>query len=152
MPICHERSSESQHVQVDLRAVERAVALVHGVREAAALERLRERRLGDVPFLVGAELVLRARRELDQDLQPELVVDRVAEVEAAEDLVLDLLGRAEDVRVVLREHAHAQQAVQRAGQLVAVQDAGLGEAQRQLAVAVARRPSRAPRARGSSSA
>ena len=125
-----------EHVQVDLRPVEGAVALVHDVLEPAPLERGGEGRLGDVPLLVGAELVLRPRRELDLDLEPELVVDRVAELEAAEHLVLDLLGRAEDVRVVLREHPHAQQAVERAGQLVAVQHARLGHPQRQLAVAV----------------
>ena len=100
------------------------------------LERGGERRLGDVPLLVGADPVLGPRRELDLDLEPELVVDRVAEVEAAGDLVLDLLGGAEDVRVVLREHPHAQEPVEGAGQLVAVQDAGLGHPQRQLAVAV----------------
>ncbi len=43
---------------------------------------------------------------------------------------------AEDVRVVLREAAHAQQAVQRAGRLVAMHDAELGEAQRQVAIAL----------------
>ena len=52
----------------------------------------------------------------------------------AEHLVLDLLLGAEDVRVVLDEVPHAQQAVQRAARLVAVQVAGLGVAQRQLAV------------------
>jgi hypothetical protein len=40
------------------------------------------------------------------------------------------------VRVVLREVAHAQQAVQRAGRLVAVHLAELGHADRQVAVAL----------------
>ena len=52
------------------------------------------------------------------------------------DLVLNLLGGAEDVGVVLGEVAHAEEAVQHAGELVAVDQAELGHAQRQVAVAV----------------
>ena len=50
------------------------------------------------------------------------------------DLVLDLVGADVDVRVVGDEVAHARQAGQDARQLVAVQHAVLGQAQRQLAV------------------
>ena len=51
-----------------------------------------------------------------------------------EDLFFELLGGAVDVRVVLREVAHAEQAVQHAAHLVAVHAAELGHAQRQVAV------------------
>ena len=60
--------------------------------------------------------------------KPNMLVDGEAEVQAASDLVLDLVLGAEDVGVVLDEVAHAQQAVQRAARLVAVQEAGLGVA------------------------
>ena len=50
------------------------------------------------------------------------------------DLVLDLLRSAEDVGVVLRDVADAQQAVQRAARLVAVHEPRLGVADRQVAV------------------
>ena len=53
----------------------------------------------------------------------------------AADLVLELLGRAVDVGVVLGEVAHAEEAVQHAAHLVAVHLAQLGHAQRQVAVA-----------------
>ena len=56
------------------------------------------------------------------------------EVEDPQDLGLDLLGRAEDVGVVLGEAAHAEQAVQGAAALVAVDGAELGPAQGQVAV------------------
>ena len=49
--------------------------------------------------------------------------------------LLELLGGDEQVRVVLREAAHAGEAVQRARQLVAVHRAVLGEPHRQVAVA-----------------
>ena len=57
------------------------------------------------------------------------------EVEHAAHLVLELLGGAVDVGVVLGEVAHAEEPVQHAGELVAVHLAELGDAQRQVAVA-----------------
>ena len=57
------------------------------------------------------------------------------EVEHAQDLVLELVGAAEDVRVVLGEAAHAHEAVQHARALEAVDGAELGVAEGQLAVA-----------------
>ena len=47
----------------------------------------------------------------------------------------DLLRRAENMRIVLREGAHPHEPVQRARGLIAMHLAELGEAQRQLAVA-----------------
>ena len=46
----------------------------------------------------------------------------------------ELILGAEDMRVVLREGAHAHHAMQRARRLVAMHDAELGETQRQLAI------------------
>ena len=56
-------------------------------------------------------------------------------IDARLDLRFDLLRHAEDVRVILREAAHAQQAVQHARALVAIHGAQLGQAHRQLAIA-----------------
>ena len=57
------------------------------------------------------------------------------ELQAVDDFVFDLLRRAEDVGVVLGEAAHADQAVQHAGALVAVDRAQLAQPHRQVAVA-----------------
>lgn len=55
------------------------------------------------------------RSELDLDvLESEILVDRQDQVVHRETFVRDLLLRDEDVRVVLREAAHAHQAVHRA--------------------------------------
>ena len=140
------------HVQVDLRAVERAVAFVERVLETAPLERRAQRALGEVPLLVGPEPVLGAGRQLEARLELEEVVDELRIVEAAEDLVLDLLAGAEDVRVVLGDVPDPGEPVQGAGALVAVQRRRLGVAQRQLAVAAQLVARRAACARGSSSA
>ena len=124
-------------MHVDLRPVERAVAGVELVVEARGRRaRLSSARLGVIPQRVVADPLLGARRELEPHLEAEHPVDLEAELQAAGDLVVDLLLGAEDVRVVLCELAHAQEAVQRARGLVAVQQAGLVVADRQVAVGV----------------
>src|SRR5256886_17276780 len=50
---------------VDLRAVERATALVEPVGQAAPLERLLERALRLIPRRIGAELLGRSRRQIE---------------------------------------------------------------------------------------
>ena len=123
-------------VEVDLRAVERAVALVDGVVQTQLLQRALQAVGRGLPVLVGAHGVLRAGGQLDEVLEAELGVDLVDQVHDVGDLVGDLVGAHEDVRVVLGEAAHAEQAVQRAAQLVAVHQTQLAHAQRQLAVGV----------------
>ena len=100
-------------MQVDLRPVERAVAGVDRVLEPAAVERRLQRALGEVPLLLGAELVVGPGRELEARLELEQVVDELGVVEAAEDLLLDLLAGAEEVRVVLGDVLDPGQPVQR---------------------------------------
>ena len=140
------------HVQVDLGRVERALALGDLVVDAPLGQRLGELALGVVPELVAAQAVVGSRRELRAHLEAEERVEVVGEVQAALDLVEDLVLGAEDVGVVLDEVADAQQAVQRAAGLAAVQQARLGAAERQVAVAPALQPEELRVARGSSSA
>ena len=74
--------------------------------------------------------------KLDLIRQTEERVDLVKKLRNADDLVLYLILGKEDVRVVLREAAYAEHAVQRAGQLMAVDDAQLAVAQGQLLIGV----------------
>src|SRR4029453_13108515 len=99
------------------------------------IERRPKRGLREVPLLVLAEPVVGSRRELEARLHPEQVVEVRGVVEAAEDLVLDLLARAEDVRIVLRDVTDAQETVERPRRLVAVERRRLGVAERQVAIA-----------------
>ena len=66
--------------------------------------------------------------------KPKVLRTDFGEVDAGFDLVFDLLGGAEDVGVVLREAADAEQAVHGAGALVAVDVAEFGVALREVAV------------------
>ena len=152
MPSCHERCEHVGDVEVDLRPVERALPRADEVLDLVPLERLDELALGEVPLLVGAELVVGPRRELGPRLDPEEAVEVAEVVEAAVELGVDLLLRAEDVRVVLRHVADAREPVQRPGELVAVERRRLGVAQRQLAVAPQLAAEQEHVARGSSSA
>ena len=76
----------------------------------------------------------------------------IANCEAVHDFVLDLLRRAEDVRVVLREAADAKQAVHHAGALVAIDGAELAQPHRQVAIAALAVARRSGCGTGSSSA
>ncbi len=95
--------------------------------------------LGEVPVFVATDVFLLvfgvAERDLSLEvLEVESLEDVEDDVHHLEELVLDLVGSAEDVGVVLRKAAHAGQAVELAALLVAVDGAELGKAQGQVAV------------------
>ena len=127
------------HVEVDLGPVEGAVAGVDArSRGPGASSASASAFSACSQVSVGADRLLRAGRELEAhvgeaELRVELV-DRLADVDH---LVLDLLGHAVDVGVVLGEGADAEEAMQDAGALEARDVAVLGEPQRQVAVGVA---------------
>mmetsp|Transcript_36162 Transcript_36162/g.70286 ORF Transcript_36162/g.70286 Transcript_36162/m.70286 type:complete len:649 (+) Transcript_36162:65-2011(+) len=125
-------------LDVDLRPVERAVSRVelplHLVLRAEALQALAQLLLGLVPHLDVADVLVRARGELQVEREAHGVVHVLHELERALDLGEDLVLRAEDVRVVLLEPPDAREARERAGGLVAVQHAEVGEAHREVLV------------------
>ena len=104
---------------------------------ADALEYIRHHRFGVIPRRVRAHPLFGARRELHRQIavETEIGIGRKDQFVDLEALVGELLLGAEDVRVVLREAAHAHQAVHGARRLVAMDHAELGEPQRQVAVA-----------------
>ena len=91
----------------DLRAVERAAALVDHELEAGCLADRAERFGRLVPLLVGADrLARRLRRQLEVEVVEAVVAQqREHELERGRHLGDRLLARAEDVRVVLGEAA-----------------------------------------------
>mmetsp|Transcript_26265 Transcript_26265/g.66878 ORF Transcript_26265/g.66878 Transcript_26265/m.66878 type:complete len:389 (+) Transcript_26265:617-1783(+) len=124
------------HRDVDLGAVERAVGLVDGPGPAGGVERVGERGLRLVPLLQLAQVRLGARGQRHGVVEPKHAVHLAQELEEALHLGHDLVGAAEDVRVVLREAAHAEQAVHGARPLVPVHRAQLSHADGQVAVRV----------------
>ena len=98
----------------------------------------RHHALGVIPHLVGADALLRPGRELYREfaVEAEIGIGRQDQLVDLEALVGELRLGAEHVRVVLGKAAHAHQAVHRARRLVAMHHAELGQAQRQVAVAL----------------
>ena len=124
-----------QH-ELELRAVEGALARVQRVVEA---RRPRTALLSAPSALsqissLPARLAGRSENLTAISVKAEVRVDALEQVAERDRLRVDLVLGAEDVRVVLRERAHAHQAVQRARGLVAVAGAELGHAQRQVAI------------------
>ena len=122
-------------LDVDLGAVKRAAALVDVVAPPLLGERLDERALRALPNLGTAHALLRLGAEVHLKVrEAELAQDVLGQVQHAQDLVRDLIGQAEDVRVVLREPAHAEQPVHRAAPLVAVHGSHLRPADGQVSI------------------
>ncbi|MOA19847.1 hypothetical protein D3C78_1402540 [compost metagenome] len=123
--------------ELDLRTVEGTFARLQLPRQTGVVQRGLQRSLGAIPQVVGADALLRAGRQLELDiLETEVGVDVQGQLDEGGGLVLHLPFGAEDVGIVLHEAAHAHDAMQRTGRLVAVAGAELGQAQRQLAVAL----------------
>lgn len=121
-------------VEIDLGAVESAVALVDLVVHVQLLQSGAQALLGARPVLVRTHGVLGAGGKLNVVLKAKLLVHGVDEVDHAHDLVGQLVGTHKQVGVVLVKAAHAEQAVQGAAQLVAVHQANLAGADGQLAI------------------
>ena len=92
------------------------------------------------PFFGRAGVILRTRRVAAGELhfvaiETENAQHFPGEFDAVLHFLFDLLRHAENVRVVLGEAAHAQQAVQHARALVAIDGAQLSQPHGQLAIA-----------------
>ena len=128
-------------LDVDLRPVERGFVGHHFHFDVETLGGVLERVFGDLPLL-GRAVVFAAQAVVPGGKLGFIFVETESgeridgELKAVHDFVFDLLGCAEDVRVILREAAHAEQAVEHAGALIAVDRAQLAQAHRQIAVAV----------------
>src|SRR5256884_4586243 len=123
-----------QNVDVYFGPVERSVARVEVIREPIRLQRVVQGPLGRLPLLVRPHRFRRPRRELEEGVEREGLVPVANQFEKLPDLVLELIGAAVDVRIVLRELPHAEETRQRARALVPVQPGLSGQAQREVAV------------------
>ena len=126
-------------VDVQLRAVEGGLADLLGEVDAELGQHLAQRALGVIPHgvvLVVLLLVGRVAQREDAAVvrDAEVAVDVEDQIADRGDLVLDLLGHAEEVGVVLAEVAAALDALERAGGLIAEVVRDLADAQGQLAV------------------
>src|SRR5215472_5114882 len=109
LPVAADRIA---HLDVELRAVERAAAFVHLIRKAGVLARLLDRVRGTLPRCFVTERFLRPRR--DEELivgESERAKDCERGVGSALEFAEQLIGRAEKMCVVLREAADPHEPV-----------------------------------------
>ena len=123
--------------KLQLRAVERALPRVQSVFKASGLHGGLQGRLSAVPGLVRTGPLGGPVRELHMDaLEPEVRIDFAEQVAERHCLAVDLVWRAENVRVVLRERTYTHEPMQSATGLVAVARAELRHTQGQVAIAL----------------
>ena len=113
----------------DLGAVKRALARQGFPRHALRIQSIRQRLFGDVPGLIGANPLGRPRRQLVNNVvKTEVAINVDQQVDEIRDLGLNLRLGAENMTVVLRETAHAHDAVQGARRFIAMAGAELAVA------------------------
>src|SRR6266571_1261423 len=127
-------------LDVDLGAVEGGFALHFLERDVHALHGVGERGGGAAPVFGFTGVIFGVRGipigELDFEfVEAKIFHDGVGEIDAGFDFRFDLRGHAENVRVVLRESADAEQAVKHAAAFVAIDGAELGEAHGKITIA-----------------
>ncbi|EKD61350.1 MAG: hypothetical protein ACD_54C00275G0001 [uncultured bacterium] len=121
--------------EIELRAVERAIALVDLVGQFQPLNRGFQRVFGLVPHLVRAHAHIRAGGKLDVKLlKAKVFVDRRQQRDEVGAFLLDLIFGAEDMRVILHETTHPHQPVHGTRRFVAVARAEFRQTQGQVAV------------------
>ena len=122
------------NVEVQLRPVERAVALVDNEVLAHAGDGLLQNFLVGLPLLHGADVVFGHGGQLYGVFQAKHVVHLVEQADNVLNFALHLLPGHEDVGIVLGEAPDAEQAVERAGQLMTVHQTQFAHPQGQIAV------------------
>ena len=123
--------------ELQLGSVEGPLARIEAPFLARCLECSHECGFRLVPYRVLSDPFFRAVGELDADvLEAEVPVDVENQMRDLHALLGDLFPGAEDMCVVLSERAHAHQAVERAGGLVAVHLAKLRKVHREVPVAL----------------
>ncbi len=126
-------------LDVDLRPVERGLALDRLVRQPGGVEDIGQQGGGALPHLRrGDVLSARARQREPEAGRPdaERPVRPADHVQRGPRLVADLVRGAEDVGVVQLDGPHPGQPAEHPGELGAVHAAQLGHPQRQFAVTV----------------
>ena len=106
--------------------------------QALLLTSLDDGALGLFPYLIASHIFLLVigvtQRNLSLIVETEYTEDKRDDVHHAQELLLQLVGRAEQVSIVLRETAHARQSVQLTTLLIAVNGTELGIADRKVTV------------------
>ena len=128
-------TAEAVHqMEVDLRAVESAVAFVDTEGKLQRVQCVTKAVLRGRPFLIRAHGILGPGGKLHAVGEAKELVHAVDDLDDIPDFVLDLVLGDVGMGIILGKAAHPHKAVQLAGLFVPVHDAGLREPERQVSV------------------
>lgn len=112
-------------VEVNLGAVECAVAFIDDVIHSHVLKGLLQTVCCHLPILVGTHGILRSGGQLYEILEAELAVNLVNQLCYALDFILDLVVSHKDMGIILREAAHTHQSMKLSALFMAVNQSQL---------------------------
>ena len=121
-------------VEVDLRAIERTVALVYDVGQFKFVQSLSQRVGGVFPILFRADAVVGAGGKFHVILETEQAVNLVDQTDNAFDFGGYLLGRHINVRVVLSETTNSHKSVELPRTLVTMNESEFAYSHREILI------------------
>ena len=112
-------------VEVNLRTIERAVALVYNIIKAHVLQRLPQAVCSHLPILVRTHGILGPGGQLHKILKAKLCIHFINQFCYALNLILNLVVPHKDMGIILGKTAHAHQTVELSAFLMAVNQSQL---------------------------
>ena len=129
------RSAEAVgQMEVNLRTVERTVALVDHVLNAHRLKCVTKALLSALPILIRTHRILWARRELNAVWEAKLCIVSSDEVRCIRDLLSNLIRADKEVCVVLSKLTNTEQTVQGTLHLITVIKTSLSQLHRKIPI------------------
>ena len=121
---------------IDLGSVERTITVIEGPGHTTGVESLLEGCLRLIPQIIASQTVLGPGRQLQLESESKDGVHVLEEVEHVLDLTGDLLGRAENVTVILLEASNSDKSAKGTRDLISVKHAKISVTKRQVTIAV----------------
>ena len=121
-------------MEVNLRTVESAIALVDHVLNAHRLKCITQALLGALPILIRTHRILWARRKLNAVWEAKLCIVSSDEVRCIRDLLSNLIRADKEVCIVLSKLTDTEQTVQSTLHLITVIKTSLSQLHRKIPI------------------
>ena len=121
-------------MEVNLRTVERTVALINNILNAHRLKCVAQALLSALPILVRTHRILWARRKLNAIWEAKLCIVSGNEVRCIRDLLSNLIRTNEEVCIVLSKLTNTEQTVQSTLHLITMIKTSLSQLHRKISI------------------
>lgn len=115
-----------EKLEVYFWSVECSITVVNFVLPSEFIKGTFELRFSQIPILDPAQVLLRPGGKFNLVLEPEYGIDIVNEVKNPNDLILNLIRHAEDMRIILLEPPNPRQSSQSTFEFIPMQDTEVG--------------------------